>query len=360
MPTIDPVFRSLPIPQKWSLDLIKGFIYARAAVFTSQYLSLPLFQLLLTGKTEFDPKEFRDNYKYALGELTHLLQKDAQNIQDGIYPIDVLEPENPFRFFTRYPRILWDGVKVSRRRRQKLAKEFPRQSSVYFDEVPDYYLRNFHFQSGGYLTNESAELYDHQVEILFSGAADAMRRLLLKPWKQSFARDRGKGLHFLEIGCGTGRLTRFMKLTFPEARITALDLSRPYLERAQAQLSGFKGLDFLQGNGSDLPFKDQQFDGVYSCFLFHELPIEEREKIFTESQRVLKPQGWIGLIDSIQKGDRPQLDFALERFPTQFHEPFYRNYTLNPLEGLVRKAGFTQIHSEIGFLSKVVWAQKSL
>lgn len=360
MRSIDPVFRSLPIPAKWSLDLLQSFVFARAAVFTSQYLSLPLFQFLLTGKTEFDPKEFQQNYKHALDEMIRLLKQDAQNIQEGFYPVDVLETESPLKFLSRYPRIIWDGLQVSRRRRDKVSKDFPKQSQAYFDEVPEYYLRNFHFQSGGYLTDESAELYDHQVEILFSGAADAMRRLLLRPWKQAFARDRGKGLHFLEIACGTGRLTRFMKLAFPEARITAIDLSRPYLDKAKEQLKGFKGIDFLQGNGADLSFKDQQFDGVYSCFLFHELPREEREKIFSESHRVLKPNGWMGAIDSLQKGDRPQMDFALERFPTLFHEPFYRNYTLNPLEGMVQKAGFTQIHSEIGFMSKVVWAQKVL
>src|SRR5205807_672867 len=41
---------------------------------------------------------------------------------------------------------------------------------------PRYYLQNFHFQSGGWMTDESAQLYDTQVEVLFSGAANATRR----------------------------------------------------------------------------------------------------------------------------------------------------------------------------------------
>lgn len=357
---VDPYFRKLPIPEKWSLELIKGFSFIRSAVFTSQYLILPVWQRLMHGKADVGAKELQENLKDILVEMAKLLKQDAKNIQEGYYPVDVLEPESPVKFFARYPRILWDGLKVSRRRKNQVSKEFPRQSQAFFDEVPEYYQRNFHFQSGGYLTDESADLYDHQVEILFSGAADAMRRSLLKPFKKSFARETGKGLHFLEIACGTGRLTRFMKLAFPEARITAIDLSRPYLEKAKENLKNFRGVDFLQGNGAELTFKDAQFDGVYSCFLFHELPREEREKIFNETMRVMKPGGWMGAIDSLQKGDRPKLDFALERFPTQFHEPFYKNYILNPLEGMVQKSGFTDIHSEIAFMSKVVWAQKSL
>ena len=35
--------------------------------------------------------------------------------------------------------------------------------------LPDYYLQNFHYQSDGYLIVESAQLYDYQVEVLFTG-----------------------------------------------------------------------------------------------------------------------------------------------------------------------------------------------
>jgi hypothetical protein len=34
---------------------------------------------------------------------------------------------------------------------------------------PRYYLQNFHFQSGGWMTDDSAERYDTQVEVLFNG-----------------------------------------------------------------------------------------------------------------------------------------------------------------------------------------------
>jgi hypothetical protein len=32
---------------------------------------------------------------------------------------------------------------------------------------PEYYLQNFHYQSGGWLTEDSADRYDTQVEVLF-------------------------------------------------------------------------------------------------------------------------------------------------------------------------------------------------
>ena len=49
------------------------------------------------------------------------------------------------------------------------------------DGLPDYYRQNFHFQSDGWLSEHSAAIYDTQVEVLFTGAADVMRRRALKP-----------------------------------------------------------------------------------------------------------------------------------------------------------------------------------
>jgi hypothetical protein len=40
---------------------------------------------------------------------------------------------------------------------------------------PRYYLQNFHYQSGGWMTDDSAERYDTQVEVLFNGTANATR-----------------------------------------------------------------------------------------------------------------------------------------------------------------------------------------
>jgi ubiquinone/menaquinone biosynthesis C-methylase UbiE len=106
---------------------------------------------------------------------------------------------------------------------------------------------------------------------------------------------------------------------------------------------------------AELDFKGQQFDAVYSCFLFHELPYEERKKVLSEAARVLKPGGFCGLVDSLQNEDRREFDWALEQFPVDFHEPFYKNYLQNPMEGLLQEAGFAQIDRKVGFFSKAVF-----
>ena len=47
------------------------------------------------------------------------------------------------------------------------------------ERYPAYYLQNFHYQTDGWLSKDSARLYDFQVETLFLGSADTRRRQAL-------------------------------------------------------------------------------------------------------------------------------------------------------------------------------------
>ena len=341
--------------EKLTQKAVYGFELARSLTFLSQNLLL----VLLNDSSRMQQPEFAKNLKMIFKDLSVLLDQDAENIAKGIYPLSVLKTESWQKNFKRYPQIFFDAISVRNRRTSKKAHDFNQEAEQYMRDVPDYFRRNFHFQTGGYLTEQSAKLYEHQVEILFSGAADAMRRLVLPAMKDHFPNSQGEGLHFLEIAGGTGRLSRFVKLTFPKARITILDLSHPYLKKAQDNLSEFSRIDYVQGNAAELPFKDQQFDAVYSCFLFHELPYEERKKTLNEAARALKSGGFCGLVDSLQNEDRNEFDWALQQFPVDFHEPFYKNYLQNPMEGLLQEAGFTDVQRRVGFFSKAVSGRKS-
>lgn len=286
-------------------------------------------------------------------ELLECLLRDAQNMRKGVYPISVLMPETPLEHLKRIPKLLWDGVSIYRRRILGQTTQFGKRAQLILDELPRYYRRNFHFQTEGYLSARSAELYEHQVEMLFGGAADAMRRLVIPELRRRFGTSDGKGLRFLEVAAGTGRSARFVHLAFPKAKIVVSDLSEPYLKLAQRKLAQFSKIDFVQADGASLPFQTGHFDAVYSVFLFHELPLAAREAVLAESRRVLKKDGIFAFVDSAQQGDLPELNPILENFPKQYHEPYYRDYIENPMENLIKKAGFTDLHSGRGFFSKV-------
>jgi ubiquinone/menaquinone biosynthesis C-methylase UbiE len=333
----------------------------RSMSFLSENLSLAVFETLVTGHSRIKDPKFSQNLQLILKELNQLLQQDAQVFAEGGFPAQAFFEENPLQHGLSLASVFSDALKVSRRRQDQVHDELPPLSPAELALYPEYYRRNFHFQTDGYLSQHSSKIYDHQVEVLFSGAAGPMRRLMLPPVRRHITErlqmdPSGEGLHFLELGVGTGSLTRIMKLAFPKIRITAVDLSEPYLHQARKRLQGFSNLDFVRADAAQLPFKSGLFDGVYSCFLFHELPLEVRKQVFAESFRVLKPHGFMGAIDSLQAHENQILNWAIERFPADFHEPFFRNYTLHKLEDLSSAAGFSELNSGAGFLSKVVSA----
>src|SRR5205814_8114212 len=122
--------------------------------------------------------------------------------------------------------------------------------------VPAYYAQDFHFQTGGYLSEGSARLYDIQVETLFMGAAGPMRRTALRPIAE-FIRGRDqRHVTLLDVACGTGRFLRQVRLAYPAMRLQGLDLSRTYLDEARRHLEPLRGAELLEAAGDLIPVPD--------------------------------------------------------------------------------------------------------
>ncbi|MFQ5972210.1 MAG: ubiquinone biosynthesis methyltransferase UbiE, partial [Alphaproteobacteria bacterium] len=118
-----------------------------------------------------------------IGSLFDLFRRDYRNIEQGYYrmPHDMWpRPDRVLRMSRRFFR---DLETVDERRKLQRTQEVYRRRSRRRGRrgYPRYYLQNFHYQSDGYLSDESAVLYDYQVEVLFHGGADAMRRQALVP-----------------------------------------------------------------------------------------------------------------------------------------------------------------------------------
>jgi ubiquinone/menaquinone biosynthesis C-methylase UbiE len=110
---------------------------------------------------------------------------------------------------------------------------------------------------------------------------------------------------FLEVGCGSGSLTRLLaRQAGPGQRISAVDVNPFLLEEARA-LAGAEGMDaaieFRRGNAEALPFPDQSFDCVYSVTVLEEC---DADRAIAEMVRVARPGGRVGVI--VRAIDMPQ------------------------------------------------------
>jgi len=341
-----------------------GFGLGRGAHY---FLQVRAFQLLssfwIPGGFPSRPGSIELRRK-LIARVFEFIKEDSEHFANGTYPLSILTPENPISHALRIVRLMGDGVRVLRQKKQGRTQVFSEEAKEKASEKPRYYQRNFHFQDDGYLSDRSAELYEHQVEVLFVGTGDMMRRLVLRALVQRFGPDAvasgGKGLQILEVAAGTGRTSRMIRALFPKAKLVVSDLSEVYLKRARKSLAEAENVDFVQAAGEELPFKDGQFDAVVSVFLFHELPLEVRRSVLTEMARVTREDGLVAAVDSIQLHDDPLFGPVIEQFPRDFHEPFYRNYIETPLEGIFEASGLQDVRHSAGFLSKLVCARPGI
>jgi len=289
----------------------------------------------------------------VLAELRALMRRDWANIEAGLYrmPHDLLP--DPVRLLREARLFFEDLPRVARRRREGVKAARMQPAPEQAGGLPRYYLQNFHYQTDGYLSDRSARLYDHQVEVLFGGGADAMRRQALVPVAEHLRGRRVRGLRLLDVAAGTGRFLTFVKDNWPGLEVTALDLSAPYLAEARRRLSPWRHAHCVQAAAEAIPAPDGAFDLVTCVYLLHELPPKVRAQAAAEMARVLKPGGLLVVVDSLVLGDKPALDPLLELFPAAFHEPYYAGYIRQDFRPLFEAAGLNAAPVSLAFLSRV-------
>ncbi len=132
-------------------------------------------------------------------------------------------------------------------------------------------------------------LYDPIVKLL--GGDQARKRLIEQAELQPDTR-------VLEIGCGTGTLLTLMKRLYPRVDIVGLDPDPKALARAKRKsLKAAIDIQLDQGFSDELPYPNASFDRVFSSFMFHHLPEEEKQKTLQEVRRVLKRGGSFHMVD---------------------------------------------------------------
>lgn len=291
-------------------------------------------------------------------DLRALMRRDAEAVGEGLYPPDIDGELRILDHLQRLHAMYADLPGTAGRRRARDASTASAAAKA--ANLPEYFTQDFHYQTGGYLTDHSAKLYDIQVDTLFYGATSAMRRTCLRPIA-AFMRGRDqRQVSLLDVGCGTGRMLREIRRAYPAMRLSGIDLSRPYLDEARSHMGRLRPAILIEANAEAISCLDESQDIVICQFLFHELPPEVRRTVAGEIARVLKPGGLFVFLDSMQMGDKPGWEGLLEAFPVRFHEPYYSGYAVEDLNALFKDAGLEPFHQELAFLAKLIACRKLL
>jgi malonyl-CoA O-methyltransferase len=94
----------------------------------------------------------------------------------------------------------------------------------------------------------------------------------------------------LDLGAGTGRVTRELKRRYPRALVIALDLAAGMLREARRNQPLWRRFARVCGDALRLPLADGSVDVVFSSLMLQWC--EPLDGAFAEVRRVLKPEGF--------------------------------------------------------------------
>jgi ubiquinone/menaquinone biosynthesis C-methylase UbiE len=143
--------------------------------------------------------------------------------------------------------------------------------------------------------------------------------------------------HVLDIGSGLGGPARTVAETYG-CHVTGVDLTEAFCDAATV-LSQWVGLGdrvaFRQGDATELPFADHQFDAAMTLHVAMNIPIKNR--MYEQARRVVKPGGVFAAYDVLQGegGD------ALLPSPWARERSINHLATAEEMERLLAEAGFT-------------------
>ena len=141
----------------------------------------------------------------------------------------------------------------------------------------------------------------------------------------------------LDIGSGIGGTSRCLAKEFG-CHVTGIDLTDEYCQVA-AMLTAKVGLDGLvdyrQGDATNLPFEDNEFDVVWTEHVAMNIP--DKRKLYSEMYRVLKPGGTLAIYDVLAGSCGPVL------YPVPWARTPDTSFLVSPqeLRRLLQDTGFT-------------------
>jgi arsenite methyltransferase len=106
------------------------------------------------------------------------------------------------------------------------------------------------------------------------------------------------GERVLDLGCGAGTDSLVAaQMVGQTGQVTGLDMTPEMLAKARASTAelGTANVEFVEGEAERLPFPDESFDVVISNGVIDLVP--DKEAVFSEIVRVLKPGGRIQVAD---------------------------------------------------------------
>jgi ubiquinone/menaquinone biosynthesis C-methylase UbiE len=187
-----------------------------------------------------------------------------------------------------------------------------------------------------------ASTQDRLAAVLETRGADPQQQAM----RRAFLGDTPFPAHavVLDVGCGTGVLTRMLARLPHVDRVIGVDPAFSLLDKARELAADLCNVSFQEADGRTLPFADESFDVVvFDSTLSH---IPGPEHALAEAYRVLRPMGWLAVFDgdyattTVALGDHDPLQACVD---TMMTNSVNDRWLVRRLTTLVRDANFDPV-----------------
>lgn len=151
-------------------------------------------------------------------------------------------------------------------------------------------------------------MQERLADVLEKRGADAQQQAMRRAFLQEVPFP--KEARVLDVGCGTGVLTRLLARWPNVGAVVGVDPAPGLLDKARAAAAGLPNVSFREGDGRTLPFEDAMFDIVASDSMLSHVPGPERA--VQEAFRVLRAGGCLAVFDG---------DYATATVAVADHDP---------------------------------------
>lgn len=83
----------------------------------------------------------------------------------------------------------------------------------------------------------------------------------------------------LDLGCGTGNVSKIVKTKFPNAMISCIDIAENMIEMAKIKLEDYQDVKYYTGDFVEFEFQDK-YDVIVSSLALHHIKTDENKKEF--------------------------------------------------------------------------------
>jgi len=187
---------------------------------------------------------------------------------------------------------------------------------------------------------KTIETYDKIAKIY----SDYTFNLILQYHLNEFISLLPKDGKILDAGCGSGKDVAYLTEYGFEA--IGIDISEGLLKEAKKRTKGkFKKMDI-----TEMKFKDEEFDGIWSCATLYHLKKEDMLKVLKDFNKILKKKGVLFINVKEGEGEEVVKKKEYDDLPRLF---VY--YSLGEILELVKEAGFEVINSFTDAGPGVTW-----